>query len=334
MKAVVLEAYGSPEALALRDVDRPEPKAGEILVRVHATTVTRGDTELRALDMPWLFRIPLRLWLGMVRPKPNMILGMELAGVVESVGPGVEGFSPGDAVFGAADMGFGAYAEYACLPVEGLVAHKPEGVSFAQAAPISIGALAALGYLTKGGVGRGKNVLVRGASGSIGSYAVQLAKHFGAHVTGVCPPQGVERVRQLGADAVIDYTKEDFTQSPKTYDLILDVVGGMSIARCMGSLSDAGRYVRATIPGIWEVLRALWVAATSRKRMVLGDAGGSSDDLTFLAGLVDSGELVSVIDRRYGLDQLPAAHRYVEQGHKQGNVVITVVPAASPRRHE
>jgi len=326
MRAAVLAAYGAPEGLQLQEIDKPEPKAGELLVCVHATSVTRGDTEIRAFDLPWLFRIPLRIWLGLFGPKPNTIMGMEFAGIVESVGAGVDRFEPGDAVFGPTGMGFGAYAEYVCVSADEVIAKKPECVSFEQAAAVGIGGLAALGYLNKGRVHDAKKVLIRGASGSIGTFAVQLAKHFGAHVTGVCPTDSVQRVEQLGADVVIDYTRQDFTENGETYDLILDVVGKMSISRCLRSLSRSGCYVRGTVPGLWEVLRTLWATMTSRKRVVIGDAGESTEGLVFLAGLLETGELETVVDRRYPLEQIAQAHRYVEKGHKKGNVIITMVP--------
>jgi NADPH:quinone reductase-like Zn-dependent oxidoreductase len=322
MKAAVLTAYGGPEGLVVRQIPPPAPKDGEVLIRVHATSVTRGDTELRTLDMPWLFRVPLRLWLGLRRPRKDTVLGMEFAGVVESVGAGVTGLRPGDAVFGPSGMGFGAYAQFVCVPASGIVVRKPDGVSFAAAAALSVGGMAALGYLNKGKVRDARRVLIRGASGSIGSYAVQLAKHFGAHVTGVCPPDSVDLVRRLGADVVIDYTAQDFTATDDRYDLMLDVVGAMPIGRCLALLRDGGRYVRGTIPGASEVLQALWTRMTSRKRVIMGDHGESAEDLAFLAGLLERGELETVVDRVYPLDDIAQAHAYVERGHKQGNVII------------
>ncbi len=310
--------------MQLQDVPKPTPKPGEILVRVHATSVTRGDTELRALDVPWLFWIPLRIWIGLRRPKPNTILGMELAGTVEATGSEVSRFAPGDAVFGPTRMGFGGYAEYTCVVADEVIVRKPEGVSFSQAAAVGVGGLAALGYLRKGGIDTAKTVLIRGASGSIGSFAIQLAKHFGAHVTAVCPPDSVQSVASLGADVVIDYTTDDFTKNGETYDLILDVVGKMSISACLGSLASRGRYVRATIPGLWEIARALWTAVTSSKRIVMGDAGDSLEGLEYLAGLLQTGELQAVVDRHYPLAEIAEAHRYVQRGHKRGNVIVTV----------
>ena len=324
MRAVVLTAYGPADSLEVRDVPDPTPRAGEVLIRVVATTVTMGDTELRSLSMPWLFSLPLRMWLGFGAPRPGTILGMELAGVVEAVGEGVVGFQVGDAVAGASGMGFGTYAELVCAPADRLLVHKPDSVSFAVAATAPTGGLAAVGYLRKGRIEQAKTVLIRGASGSIGTFAVQVAKHRGAHVTGVCGPDGVERVRGLGADVVLDYTQRDFTESDETYDLMLDVVGRMPISRCLRAVAPGGTYVRGTVPGVWELLVALWFNLTSRKRVVLGDAGESVEDLRALMGLLESGQVESVIDRTYPLEQIVDAHRYVETGHKQGHVVVTV----------
>jgi NADPH:quinone reductase-like Zn-dependent oxidoreductase len=324
MKAVLLTGYGPPEVLQLQEVDRPLPAAGEALVRVHHTTVTAGDCELRALALPWLFQIPIRLWLGVFKPKPKTILGMQLAGVIEAVAEGVDTFEVGDAVFAATGMGFGAYAEYVCVPVDGMITKIPTGVSFEQSACLPVEGLAALGYLRKGGIDTAKSVLVRGASGGIGTFAVQLAKYFGAHVTGVCGAEGVDRVRALGADVVIDYTQKDFFDNGVAYDLILDVVGKTPISGCVRSLSAEGAYVRGTVPGLWEVLESLWYAVTSRKRVVLGDAGESVGDLVFLRDLLRQGVLESVVDRRYPLEAAAEAHRYVDGGHKQGHVVIEV----------
>ena len=325
MRAVVLTSYGAPEGLRLQEVDPPTPKEREVLVRVHATTVTAGDTEIRASKLPWLFWLPIRLWLGLFKPRKNTILGMELAGVIEAVGDNVERFQVGDAIFAASNMGLGAYAEYACVSADGIIARKPESLSFEQAAAVPVGGLSALGYLKKAGIEGAKTVLIRGASGSIGTFAVQLAKHFGAHVTGVCGPQGVDRVRSLGADEVIDYTHEDFFKNGKTYDIVLDVVGKLPISRCLRSVGAKGAYIRGTIPGLWESLVALWTWASSSKRVVMGDAGDSVEGLRFLGELLDAGTLEAVIDRSYAFDRIVEAHRYVEAGHKQGNVVVDVI---------
>mgnify|MGYP001250921461 CR=1 FL=1 len=328
MKAVVLTRYGPAEALQIQDVPRPEPGRGELLVAVRATTVTRGDTEMRALDLPWLFRLPIRLWLGVWGPRKSTILGMEMAGVVEAVGDGVTGFAVGDAVLGTSDMGLGTYAQYVVVKADGLVARKPDVLSFAEAATVPIGGLAALGYLTKGGIETAKRVLIRGGSGSIGSFAIQIAKHFGAHVTAVCAPQGVQHARDLGADAVLDYTVRDFDATGESWDLILDVVGRTPIARGLAVLEPGGRYIRATVPGLLEVLRALWTKMTSDKRVVMGDSGDTPERLRQLVALIEAGKVRPLIDRTYALPEVAQAHRYVEQGHKQGNVVLTVDEAS------
>jgi len=324
MKAAILSGYGAPDKLVLTELDRPDPKPGQVLIRVHATTVTAGDTEIRSSNMPWLFKLPIRLWLGVFKPRGPLLLGMEVSGTIEALGEGVDTFAVGDEVFAATDMGIGAYADYVCVSASGIIVKKPQNVSFEAAAPVPIGGLAALGYLRKGGLQTAKTVLIRGASGSIGTFAVQLAKHAGAHVTGVCGPQGVERVRALGADEVIDYTETDFQSDGATYDLILDVVGKMPISRCLKSVKKRGSYVRGTIPGLWELMVALWVKLTSSKRVVMGDAGDSVEGLRELAGLLEEEQLEPVIDRTYPLEEIAEAHRYVDTGHKQGNVVICV----------
>ena len=322
MKAVVLTRYGPPEALQIREVPRPEPGPRELLVAVRAATVTRGDTELRALDLPWLFKLPIRLWLGVWGPRKNTILGMEVAGIVEAVGDGVEGFAVGDAVLGTSDLGLGGNAEYVTMKATGLVAKKPEALSFPEAAAVPIGGLAALGYLNKGGIDRAERVLVRGASGSIGSFAIQIAKRYGAHVTAVCPPQGVAQAQDLGADVVLDYTTTDFDATGHSWDLIVDVVGRTPIARCLRALDAGGRYVRATVPGMLEVLRALWTRLTSDKRVLLGDSGDTPERLRELVTWIAAGDVRPVVDRTYALPEVADAHRYVEQGHKQGNVIL------------
>jgi len=328
MKAVVLTGYGSADALQVQDVPRPEPKAGELLVAVRATTVTRGDTELRALDLPWLFKLPIRLWLGLLGPRKHTILGMEMAGVVHAVGEGVAGFAVGDAVLGTSAMGLGTYAQYVLVKTDGLVARKPESLTFEQAAAVPIGGLAALGYLTKGGIESAERVLIRGATGSIGSFAVQIAKHFGAHVTAVCPPQGVQEAHDLGADEVLDYTERDFDAVDQNWDLMLDVVGRTPIGRCLGVLAPKGRYVRATVPGFLELMRGLWTKVTSDKRVIMGDSGDTPQRLEQLVRMIEIGDVRPLLDRTYALGQAAQAHRYVEKGHKQGNVVLTVEPPA------
>jgi NADPH:quinone reductase-like Zn-dependent oxidoreductase len=328
MKAAVLERYGDADGVRVREVAVPVPKADELLVRVHTTTVTMGDTELRTMRLPWLFQLPLRLFLGLFGPRAGTVLGMELAGVVEAVGSDVTGYAIGDAVFGATRTGAGAHAELACLPVGGLVARKPAELAFAEVTALPIGGLEALGYLRKGGLAQGVSVLIRGSSGGIGTFAVQLARHLGAHVTAVCGPEGVEEATRLGADAVIDYTVRDWTDDEKRYDLVLDVIGRMPVRRCLARLTARGTYVRGSVPGVWEVLQALIVKVASRKRFVVGGGGGTAADLSWLAERVQAGELRTVVDRVHPLKEIAEAHRYVGHGHKQGHVLIEVAPMA------
>ncbi len=329
MRAVVLRSYGPPEALALVDLPVPEPRAGQVRVRVVATTVSMGDTEIRSMSLPGLFAVPIRLWLGLFRPRSDTVLGMELAGVVDAVADDVSSLKVGDRVFGAPEMGFGTYAELVCVQASALLP-VPEALDFATAATLPIAGLEAMGYLRRAGVDGPKRVLIRGASGSIGTFAVQLARRLGAHVTAVCGPGGVERVQGLGADAVLDYTRHDFDAGDARYDVMVDIVGKTPLRRCLAVLVDGGTLVRCTVPGLWEVLGALWTRITSRKRVRLGGGEGTRAELEALTGLVAAGEVESVIDRRYPLEAIVEAHRYVETGHKQGHVVLDVHGDTSP----
>ena len=299
MKAVVCTKHGPPDVLQLKEVEKPAPKQDEVLIRVHATTVTRGDVMLRKLH-PLLF-LPLRLF-GMRR---KIIPGHEFAGEIEAVGRDVERFRPGDQVFGTTTgLSVGANAEYVCLPEQwtsGVLAKKPANLSFDEAAAVPVGGMTALFILKKGNIQSGQKVLINGASGSVGTYAVQLAKHFGADVTGVCGTQNVEMVRSVGADEVIDYAKEDFTQSGESYDVIFDAVGKISLSQSKSSLKENGAYLTVQ-------------SSTSEK----------TENLIFLKELLEAGKIRPVIDRRFPLEQTAEAHRYVEIGHKRGNVVITV----------
>ena len=324
MQAIVYEKYGPPEVLQLKEVAKPVPKDNEILVKVHATTVGAGDVKVRSFrNIPPLFWLIYRLYLGLGRPK-RPILGMELAGEVESVGQHVKLFRKGDSVFANSPPGrWGAYAQYICLSEDEVVTTKPSNMTYEEAAAVPYMGISALFYLRKGKTRKGADVLINGASGSVGTYAVQLARYFGANVTGVCSTGNLEFVKSLGADTVIDYTKEDFTQNGRTYDLIFDAVGKDSFLHCQGSLKPGGIYL-STLPTLTLLVHMLWTSMIGNKKALYLDAIAGKEDLIFLRERIEEGTLKAVIDKGYPLEQMAEAHRYVDTGHKKGNVVITV----------
>jgi NADPH:quinone reductase-like Zn-dependent oxidoreductase len=320
MKAIICTEYGSPKVMQLKEVEKPTPRENEILIRIYATTVTSADVRIRKSDP-----FPVRFFYGLKRPKKNTILGSELAGEIEAIGKNVKGFKEGDQVFAGAGTSFGANAEYICLPETAAVAIKPINMTYEEASAIPFGATTSLLFLRdKGNIQDGQKILIYGASGALGTAAVQLAKSFGTEVTGVCSTANLELVESLGADKVIDYTKEDFTKSGKTYDIIFDTVGKSPFSGCLRSLKQNGIYLRAVHINLSPVLRGLWTSMTSNRKVIGGVVIERKEDLIFLKELIEAGKMKSVIDRRYPLEQTAEAHRYVEQGHKRGNVVIRV----------
>src|SRR5438445_6349714 len=322
MKAVICTRYGPPEVLELRDVQKPIPKDNEVLIKVYAATVTKGDCELRSLNLPLLWRLVLRVGFGIRAPR-RKILGQELAGEIESIGNAVTMFKKGNQIFPSTGLHLGAYAEYDCLPEKGLIATKPFNMSHEEAAAVPVGGLHALQYLRKANIQNRQKVLIIGAGGTIGTVAVQLAKYYGAEVTGVDNAGKLDMLRSIGADHVIDYTQEDFTKNGETYDVIFDTVGRSSYSRSIASLKEEGFYLLGN-PGLSQMIRAPWTSRRSRKKVVGRMEPYRTEDLTFLKELIEAGEIRSVIDRRYPLEETIEAHRYVDTGQKRGNVVITV----------
>jgi NADPH:quinone reductase-like Zn-dependent oxidoreductase len=324
MKAIICQKYGPPETLQLKEVDRPIPKPNEIQIRVVATTAARGDCELRGLAVPPLLQFMLRIAFGFRGPR-RRILGQELAGEVESVGNSVKRFKKGDQVFALTGLHLGAYAEYDCLPEKGLVATMPSNMTYEEAAAVPVGGLHAYHFLSRGDIQGGQKVLIIGAGGSIGTFAVQIAKSLGAEVTGVDITEKLEVVRSIGAERVIDYTQEDFGNEGEVYDVIFDAIGKSSFSGCMRSLKEGGRYLLGN-PGLSQILRARWASMTSGKKVMGGTVSYKLEDMIRLRELIEAGEVKSIIDRRYPLEEMAEAHKYVDSGQKKGNVVITVSP--------
>ncbi len=322
MKAIICTKYGPPEVLQLKEVEKPAPGDNEVLIKIYATTVTTGDSRIRGFRVPLSFWLPARLALGLRKPK-KAILGSVFSGEIESVGKDVKLFKKGDKVFASSGHSLGAYAEYVCMPENGCLAIKPTNMTFEEAAAIPWGGLTALHFLRKGNIRNGQKVLIYGASGSLGTSAVQLAKYFGAEVIGVCSTSNLDLVKFLGADEVIDYTREDFTKSSKTYDVIFDTVGKSSISDCVSSLKKDGVYLQAVATPALSV-RMRWASIISSKKLIGGTFTPKAENLIYLKEIVEAGKIKPVIDKRYPFEQIIEAHRYVDKGHKKGNVVITI----------
>ncbi|MGD2207772.1 MAG: NAD(P)-dependent alcohol dehydrogenase [Anaerolineae bacterium] len=323
MKAMVCTAYGSADVLQLQEVEKPTPENDQVLIKVFASTVNIGDCRVRSFDVPLPFWLPYRMQLGLTRLK-QPILGAVVAGEIEAVGRDVKRFREGDQVYGMDIDGRGAHAQYMCRSEEGALAKKPANMTYEEAAAVPHGTLTALTFLReKGKVQSGQRVLINGASGAVGTAAVQLAKCSGAEVTGVCGTTNVELVKSLGADEVIDYHTEDLTRSGQTYDIIFDAVGKSSFSRCRDSLAPGGIYL-ATDPRLTVLLSMLWTSLVGSKKAIWALGPERAQDLGYLTELIEAGEIKAVIDRSYPLEQIAEAHSYVEKGHTRGNVVITV----------
>lgn len=322
MKAVFCTRYGNPEVLKIMEIDKPVPRENEVLVKVYATTVTAGDTRVRAFRVPASFWIPARLALGLFKPR-KAVLGMEFAGEIEAVGENVQKFKPGDQVFATTGIGFGAYSQYICFPESGMIAIKPQNCSYPEAAAIPVGARTAFHFLKKANIRGGEKVLIYGASGSVGTYAVQIAKYFGGNVTAVCSKKNTELALSLGASKVIDYTTSDFTQNEELYDVIFDTVGKSSFSDCVRALKPGGVYLHAVaFPEI--KFRMLLTSFFSSRKMIGTVPPPYPEELVLLKNLTESGMIKPVIDREYPLEQIAEAHRYVDTGRKKGNVAIRV----------
>ena len=319
---MVWTKYGPPEVLQYRDLEKPLPRDNELLIKTWAATVTAGDCELRRFDIANWIWLPVRLFMGIFKPKIK-VLGQEFAGEVVAVGKSVKEFQPGDAIFVEGGMKMGGYAQYCCISQNRTMALKPNNMSYAEAATIPTGGSNALHFLRVGKVRQGVRVLINGAGGSIGTYAVQIAKSYGAHITCVDSARKLEMLLSIGADEVIDYAEIDFTKSGKTYDVILDIIGSSPYSRSVGCLKENGRYILGN-PRIGGMLRALWTNMTSGKKVIFSMAEAKRTDFLYLKKLIEQGKLKAVIDKTYPLQELVAAHHYVEKGLKLGNVIISI----------
>ena len=327
MKAIIWTRYGVPDGLELREIEKPSPRDDEVLIKIYASTVTAGDCEVRSLKLNFFLRLSMRIYIGFFKPKRIPILGQELSGVVEAVGKDVNNFKKGDQVFAQTDFNMGAYAEYICMQEkseESLLALKPENMTFEEAATVPLGGLESLYFLRKAKIKPGEKVLINGCGGSIGTYGLQIAKNFGAQVTAVDSGAKLDMLLKLGANDVIDYTKQDFTLNGQTYDVIFDVVGKSDFSRSVAMLNEHGRYLIAN-PNLVSLIRAQSVNKKTNKEVVNGVSTRSMDNFLHLKECIEAGKLRSIIDRIYPLEETAKAHQYVESGQKKGNVVIKII---------
>lgn len=323
MKAIVWTAFGPPDVLQLQKVEKPTPKDNELLIRIRATTVSTGDCEMRSMRLATWLQLPMRLYVGFRKPKRITILGSYLAGDIEAIGKDVVRFAVGDAVFGCTDLKFGTYAEYVCLAENATLVTKPANLTYEEAAAVALGGLESLHFLSKANIQPGQTVLINGAGGSIGTYGVQLAKHFGAEVTAVDSADKLDMLRAIGANHVVDYTREDFSKKGLKYDVILDVVLKSSFSRIIASLNLNGVYL-LTNPTLLKMARGVWVSRSAGRKVISAATSPNAADLTVLKELIEAGKIKTVIDRCYPLEEIVEAHQYVDTGRKKGNVVITV----------
>ncbi|KAA2217223.1 NAD(P)-dependent alcohol dehydrogenase [Maribacter flavus] len=325
MKAIVFKRYGEPEVLQIEEIKKPVPKNNEVLIRIFATSVTAEDPKMRGFNHPPLLKLPVGLMFGFKKPK-NPVLGIEFSGTIEAIGKEVKKYKIGDEVFGYTGLSFGAYAEYKCMPENGLIHYIPENLSFEESACMVNGPLSALAYMKKkGNIKQGDKILIYGASGSVGTAAVQLAKYFGAHVTGVCSTKNIELVSSIGADIVIDYTCQDFTQTEEKYDLLFDTVGKTSMKECLKLLRPKGRYLLTEF-GFSHILASIFTSLFKSKKVIVASSNfyWKIEDLELFREIAEKGYFKPVIDKTFPLERIIEAHKYVELGHKAGNVAISI----------